>query len=711
MCLEIKTAVHFSFILILGLILIGFSACDKSLKPVPPKAKIVPKNLTLFDDARVDNYFWLKERENPDVIAYLQAENTYMEAIMSHTKPLQEKLYKEMLSRIKETDLTVPEKIGDYYYYTRTQEGDQYKIYCRKKYSLYAEEEILLNKNELASGYDFLEIGVFEISPDHNLLAFSIDTSGSETYTIYIKDLQTGELLKDKIEDTYYSVEWANDNKTFFYTTLDEAKRPYKLFKHKLGGFQESDELIHHEKDEMYFVNLGKTKNKNFIILTLGSMITTEVHYLNANKPDTSFKLIHPRTQGMEYYIENHDNYFLIRTNDNAINFKLMKTPLSNPDKSNWKTVIEASEKVKLDKIEVFKNHLVIYQRANGLKQIRIQNLSTHQEHFVEFPEPLYTYWKGDNPEFNTTTLRYSYSSLITPKTVFDYDMNSKNSELKKQEEVLGGYKPGDYQSERIFAIAADGVKVSISLVYKKGIKKDGNNPLFMYGYGSYGSSRDPSFSSNRLSLLDRGFIYAIAHVRGSGIMGRQWYENGKLLNKKNTFTDFIACAEYLIKQKYTTSDHLVIRGGSAGGLLMGAVINMRPDLFKAVIAHVPFVDVITTMLDESIPLTAIEWEEWGDPHQKEDYIYMKSYSPYDNVTARDYPNLLITAGLNDPRVQYWEPAKWVAKLRTYKTDNNVLIFKTNMGAGHSGASGRYNYLKEIAFDYAFVFDMLGIRE
>jgi len=489
-------------------------------------------------------------------------------------------------------------------------------------------------------------------------------------------------------------VQWANDNRTLYYNVLNEARRPFKLYKHTLGSKQDNDELVHFEEDDSYYLYATKTRSRKYLLLRLESNTTTETWYLDADNPNGNFRLMHPRQHKMEYYVEHHSNRFYIMTNDNAQNFKLMQTSVDKPAKKNWREIL-------------FKDHLVVYERENGLKQMRITDLRTEKVHYIEFPEPVYTYWPGGNPDFNTATLRFTYTSLVTPRSVFDYDMNTRDRELKKQYEVLGGYQPDEYQSERIFATASDGTRVPMSLVYKKGLKRDGRNPCYLYGYGSYGASMDPGFDSKRLSLLDRGFVFAIAHVRGGGEMGRPWYEDGKLLNKMNTFTDFISCAEYLITEKYTSTDKLAIAGGSAGGLLMGAVVNMRPDLFEAVVAKVPFVDVINTMLDETIPLTVIEYEEWGNPNEKEYYDYMMRYSPYDNVDAKDYPNMLITAGLNDPRVQYWEPAKWTAKLRAMKTDDNLLLLKTNMGAGHSGKSGRYDYLKEVAFEYAFVLDLL----
>ena len=690
-------------------VLLGLTSCA-ALSTRPPVAQRIPHTRSIHGDVRFDDYYWLRERDNPEVIAYLEAENNYTEAVMKHTRKLQEKLYQEMKSRIKETDLTVPEKVDDYYYYTRTFEGKQYRVYCRKRGSLEAEEEVLLDANRLAEGHKYFHIGVFRVSPNHRLLTYSADTTGAEKYTLYIKDLQTGALLPDEIPNTSYSVQWGNDNRAVFYTVLDEAKRPHKLYRHILGADVSEDQLVHHEKDQRFFVGVSKTRSRKYLLLNLGSMITSEVRYLDANQPESVFTMIHPRQQGMEYRVEHHGDHFYIVTNDDAINFKMVKTPVTAPGKTNWIEVIPHRETVKLDRVDAFRDHLAVYERDNGLRTLRIMDLPGTQEHYVEFPEPVYTFYPTGNREFDTNTLRFTYSSLITPRSVFDYKMDDRTRELKKQQEVLGGYDPSQYQSERILATASDGTTVPISIVYRKGMVRNGNNPTLLRGYGSYGASNDPWFSSNRLSLLDRGFICAIAHIRGGGEMGRPWYEAGKLLNKRNTFTDFIACAEHLIEQGYTSSEHLAISGGSAGGLLMGAVTNMRPGLFKAVVAGVPFVDVINTMLDPSIPLTAIELEEWGDPTNKAHYDYMMTYSPYDNVTAKDYPNVLITAGLNDARVQYWEPAKWTAKLRALKTDNNRLLLKTNMGAGHGGASGRYDALKEQAFDYAFMLDVLGIE-
>jgi len=677
----------------------------------PPVAEKHPQVLVVHGDERIDDYFWMRDSNDPNVIAYLEAENAYTDAMMQHTQGLQTTLYSEMLARIKETDLSVPYRKDDYYYYSRTEEGKDYPIYCRKKGSLDASEEILLDQNELAKGYDYFSLGTFQVSPNHQLLAYSVDASGAEKHTLFFLDLNTFELYPETLTETYYSFAWGNDNRTVFYTKVDSTNRPFQLWRHTLGSRPEDDVLIYQEPDEAYFLSVGKTRSQAYILMSLGSKVTSEVHYLDAHNPTNSFQVIHPRQQGMEYSIEHHSDRFYIVTNDEAINFKLVKTPVAKPSKDNWQTVIPHREDVLLSSVSAFADYLVISERKGGLPMIRVQKTSTGEEQDIRFPEPTYSISPGNNPEFNTTTLRFNYTSLITPFSVFDYDMETKQRELKKETEVLGGYDRTQYESEWIMATASDGTEIPLSIVYKKGLQKDGTNPLFLTAYGSYGVSYPASFSSTRLSLLNRGVIVAIAHIRGGGEMGRKWYEDGKFLHKKNTFTDFIACAEHLITQKWTSSDRLAISGGSAGGLLMGAVINSRPELFKVVLAAVPFVDVVTTILDTSLPLSALEWEEWGNPNDKTYYDYMKSYSPYDNVKPQDYPNILITAGLNDSRVKYWEPAKWTAKLRELKTDNNILLLKTNMGAGHGGASGRYESLKETAFEYAFVLDCLGLQQ
>lgn len=690
---------------------VAVAETDPGVTLVPPVAKVIPYADTVHGDIRIDDYAWLRERDNPEVIQYLNAENAYTDAMMKHTEVLQETLYHEMLARIKETDLTVPVRVDSFYYYSRTEEGKQYRIYCRKEGSLDAEEEILIDLNVLAEGYDYFDIGVFAVSPNHEFLIYSTDTVGSERYTIRVKNLITGTLFDEEIPNTGYSTAWANDNKTFFYTIIDQKKQPYELYRHVLGTNPEYDELVYLEADSAFWVSVSRTRSRKYLILDTGSRTSSEVYYLNADTPTGTFELIRPREKEIEYYVEHHDEHFYILTNEEAENFKIMTVPVDDPRKENWTEYIGHRDSVKVDGIDAFREYLVIYEREKGLPTIRIINATSEETHYVEFPEPVYNYWLTGNREYNTRLLRFMYTSLVTPRSVFDYNMATRTRELKKQYEVLGGYDPSQYQSERIFALAHDGTKVPISLVYKQGLKKDGSAPLILYGYGAYGSSWDPYFSSNRLSILDRGCIYAIAHIRGGGEMGRYWYEQGKLLNKMNTFTDFIACAEHLINEKYTSADKLVISGGSAGGLVIGAAINMRPDLFKVAIADVPFVDLMNTMLDPTIPLTVLEYDEWGDPNDEKYYYYMKSYSPYDNVAAHEYPHMLITAGLYDSRVQYWEAAKWTAKLRALKTDNNILLLKMNMESGHLGASGRYDFLKDIAFEYTFILDILYITK
>ncbi|XGV98125.1 MAG: S9 family peptidase [Leptolyngbya sp. BL-A-14] len=685
---------------------------SRSVSPIasPPIADRQPHILSLHGDDRVDPYFWLRYRDDPSTIAYLDAENDYTEAMMAHTEVLQTALYDEMLARIQETDLSVPHRKGNYYYYSRTEAGKAYPIYCRKADSFDSSEEVLLDQNALAEGYDFFDLGVFAVSPDHQILAYSVDTMGSERYTLLFLNLTTGQLYPEKILETGYGFAWGNDNQTVFYTLVDEANRPFKLLRHQLGSAVSDDELVHHEPDDFYYLGVGKTRSDAYILLELQSKITSEIHYLDANQPEGKFQVIQPRSPGVEYQVEHHSDSFYIVTNDEALNFKLMQAPVTAPAKANWRLVIPHRSDVLLEGVSAFAKHLVIYEREAGLPTIRVRKLTSGEEHYIQFPDPTYSVEEGSNPEFDTDTLRFHYSSLVTPRSVFDYNLETQDRELKKETPVLGGYDRTQYASERLMATATDGTQVPISIVYKKGVAKDGKNPLLLTGYGSYGFSYPATFSSTRLSLLERGVVVAIAHIRGGSEMGRQWYEDGKFLKKKNTFTDFIACGEHLMAQGWTAPDHLAIMGGSAGGLLMGAVMNARPDLCKTVVAHVPFVDVVTTILDDHLPLSVIEREEWGDPNDKTFYDYMLSYSPYDNVEAKAYPNLLITAGLNDSRVAYWEPAKWTAKLRSLKTDNNRLLLKTNMGAGHGGASGRYDSLKETAFEYAFLFDQWGLE-
>ncbi len=677
------------------------------MQPEPPRAKIIPHISTVHGDSRVDNYFWMRDKNDADVMRYLRDENTHTEAVMKPVEGLQQKLYEEIVGRIKETDLTVPVRRDDYFYYTRTEQGKQYAIYCRKRGSLDAPEQVLLDGNLLAEGHGYSLVGVFSVSPDHRLLAYSLDVVGDEDYKIQVKDLTTGELLSDEIPNTYYTLEWANNNRTFFYTTLDESRRPYKVFRHTLGVHK--DELVYHETDARFSVHVSKTKSNAFVLIAIDSAVTSEIRYLPAGDPGGEFRIVIPREHEVEYSIAHHEDWFYVVTNDGAKTFRMMRTPSTNPGKENWEEVIPARAEVTLEGAEAFRDHLVVYEREDGLPKIRIDEFKTGASHYIEFPEPVYTASGGPNPEYDSKLFRFNYTSLITPASVFDYDMETRERELKKQYEVLGGYDPSDYQSERIHATAPDGVRVPVSLVYRKGLRRDGSAPALMYGYGAYGHSSDPAFNSDRLCLLDRGFVFAIAHVRGGGDLGKPWHDDGKLLKKKNTFYDFVACAELLIRERYTAADRLAAIGGSAGGLLMGAVANMRPELFEVIVAKVPFVDVLNTMLDPTLPLTISEYEEWGNPEQKEFYDYIRSYSPYDNIEAKPYPKILATGGLNDPRVSYWEPAKWVAKLRALKTNDSLLLLKTNMDSGHFGASGRYERMKETAFDYAFILHALGL--
>jgi oligopeptidase B len=711
--LSCYTGVIFILILLLIPAGIGYSQEEKAAEQIkPPVAEKIKKELTLHGDTRVDYYYWLSERENPKVIEYLKAENEYLDSVMKHTEPLQEKLYNEIVGRIKQTDTSVPYLLNGYYYYTRYEEGKEYPVYCRKKGTMEAKEEILLNVNEMAKGHGYYHVTGLAVSSNNNLLAFGVDTVSRRKYTIYFKDLTTGEILADKIPVTTGQAAWANDNKTVFYAAKDDTTlRPFKICKHILGTDVSADKEIYDEKDETFEVIAYKSKSKKYIFIASYSTLSTEYRYLDADKPDGEFKIFQPREKDLLYDVEHFKDKFYIRTNYQARNFRLMQTPIDKTAKDNWTEVIPHRDDVLLEQFEIFNNFLVLNERKNGLNQLRIINWEDNAEHYLDFGEETYVAYIAYNPEFDTNLLRYSYSSLTTPWSTFDYNMNTKEKKLLKQEEVLGDFDPNNYHAERLYATATDGTKVPISLVYRKGLEKNGNNPCLLYGYGSYGYSTDPVFYSAGLSLLDRGFVYAIAHIRGGQEMGRYWYEDGKLLKKKNTFTDFIACAEHLIAQKYTNPDKLFALGGSAGGLLMGAVVNLRPDLFKGIIAEVPYVDVVTTMLDSSIPLTTSEYDEWGNPANKEYYDYMLSYSPYDNVEAKDYPAMLVTTGLQDSQVQYFEPAKWVAKLRDMKTDHNILLLKTNMEAGHSGVSGRFRQYKETALTFAFMLDQLGIKE
>jgi oligopeptidase B len=682
-------------------------AADADLKP--PVAAVKPKELTIHGDTRVDPYFWLREKTNPEVISYLEAENKYTEALMKPTEGLQKKLYDEILGRIKQTDQSVPVRRDEFLYYTKTQEGKQYVIHCRRPLAG-GEEQVILDENELAKGQKYLRTGSVSPSPDHKMLAYTVDNAGDEDYTIYIKNLASGEILPDRVVKMDGSVVWANDNQTLFYITIDAAHRPHKVWRHALGTQQSDDALVYEEKDERFFVDVARSRSKRFLFISTASKLSSEVRYIDAAQPIGEFKLFAPRRDNVKYSVEDQGDFFYIRTNENAKNYKLLRTPIANPDIAKATEVLAHRADTKIENLDGFKNFLVVYERNNGLMKMRVEDTRSGKIHYIDFPEPAYLAMPGQNATYDTKVLRFIYTSLITPMSTYDYDMDSRSRELMKREEVLGGYDPKNYVSERIFATASDGTKIPMAVVYKKGFEKNGKAPFLLYGYGSYGSNSDPVFQSARLSLLDRGFGYAIANIRGGAELGETWHDQGKMMTKKNSFTDFIAAAEKLIADKYTSKDKLGIMGGSAGGLLMGAVVNLRPDLFKAVIAKVPFVDVVSSILDPSLPLTVTEYEEWGNPNEKQHYEYMKSYSPYDNVTKKAYPHMLITAGLNDPRVSYWEPAKWTAKLRTMKTDSNLLLLKTNMGAGHFGASGRYERIKETAFDFAFLLKVLGVE-
>jgi oligopeptidase B len=689
------------------------AACRKAeVGPAPPVAEKMPKEFHEFGGTRVDNYYWLKERENPKVLDYLKAENGYLEAVLKPTEKLQEKLYQELAGRIKQTDMSVPYRDNGYYYYSRYEEGKEYPVYCRKKESLDAPEEVLIDGPAMADGKPFFSVAGLEVSPDNSILAYAVDTVSRRLYQQHFKDLKTGQVLADEIPNTLAMVAWANDSRSVFYTLKDTTTlRPYRVMRHRLGTPISEDREVYVEDDETFSTMAYKSKSKDLIFIASESTLSTEFRFLDAADPEGAFRIVEPRRRDLEYQIDHFGDKLYIRTNDQARNFRLMEAPLSRPGMENWVEVIPHRDDVLFEDFEIFNDFLVVEERQAGLTQIRVIRWTDKTEHSLDFGEPTYMASLGVNPEFDTDWLRYNYSSLTTPNSTYDHNMTTQEKKLMKQQEVLGGFQPENYRAERLSATASDGVKIPISLVYRKGLERNGDNPLLEYGYGSYGASMDPYFDSSVLSLLDRGFIYAIVHIRGGSEMGRAWYEDGKLLKKKNTFTDFIACAEHLIAERYTGPEKLFASGGSAGGLLMGAVVNMRPDLFKGVIAEVPYVDVITTMLDPSIPLTTGEYDEWGNPNLKEYYDYMLSYSPYDNVEAKNYPAMLVTTGLHDSQVQYWEPAKWVAKLRVLKTDQNPLLLYTNMDAGHGGASGRFRRYRETALQFAFLLDLCGIKE
>lgn len=677
-----------------------------------PIAKQIPEKLIAHNDLRVDNYFWLNNRENQEVIDYLNAENKYTKSCLKHTETFQKELFEEMKARIKETDASVPYKLNGYWYITKFETGQDYPIYTRKKESLDAPEEILFNGNEMAKGFSYFKIGGIAISPDNTLAAFSIDTISRRQYTLQVKNLITGEIYSDVIKNTTGSATWANDNKTIFYARKDSVTlRSHKIFKHQLHTSTKADVAVFHETDDTYNTFVYKTKSKKYIVIGSSSTLTTEYRILNANNPEGNFKIFQKRERGLDYAIAHHENNFYIISNkDNAKNFKLQKTTEDKTEKENWVDLIPHRENVLLEDIEIFNQYLVVSERENGLHKIRIISWDGSEDYYLPFQSETYTAHTGSNPDFNSPVLRYSYNSLNTPSSVIDYHFKTKQKTVKKVQEVLGGkFKRENYIEKRLWATARDGVKIPISIIHKKDIQLNGKNPLLQYAYGSYGSTIDPYFSSIRLSLLDRGFIYAIAHVRGGEYLGRNWYETGKLLKKENTFNDFIDCSKFLIANQYTSNKHLYAYGGSAGGLLMGVIANKNPELYNGILAAVPFVDVVTTMLDESIPLTTGEYDEWGNPNQENFYYYMKGYSPYDNVTLQEYPNLLVTTGLHDSQVQYWEPAKWVAKLRKHQKGNNKILLHVDMESGHGGASGRFESLKEVALEYAFLLDLEGI--
>jgi oligopeptidase B len=698
---------------LLSVLALAGPACRKAeTGPQPPVAQSIRKEFREFGNVRVDNYYWLRERENPKVLEYLKAENEYLKAVLKPTEALQEKLYQEIVGRIKPTDMSVPYRDNGYYYYSRFEEGRDYPVYCRKKETLEAPEEVLLDASALAEGQPFFSVLGLEVSPDNRRLAYAVDTVSRRLYTQRFKDLVSGEILADTIPDTLGMTAWANDNATVFYVLKDPATlRPYAVRRHRLGTPVSGDKEVFRESDEAFTTAVYKSKSKKYVVIASESTLSTEYRLLDADHPEGDFNVVQPRERDLEYQVEHFGDRLFIRTNFEAKNFRLMETPLDKTSKENWREVIPHRADVLLEGFEIFNDYLVVEERRSGLTRMRVIRWKDKAEHDLDFGEPAYAAAIGQNPEFGTDWLRYEYSSFTTPDSIYDYNLKTREKKLLKQEEVLGGFDPANYRSERIMATASDGAGIPISLVYRKGVLKDGSNPLLEYGYGSYGAIEDPYFDSSLLSLLDRGFIYALVHIRGGSDLGRAWYEDGKLLKKKNTFTDFIACAEHLVAEKYTRPDKLFAAGASAGGLLMGAVVNMRPDLFKGVIAGVPYVDVINTMLDPGIPLTAQEFDEWGNPAMKEYYDYMLSYSPYDNVAAKEYPAMLVTTGLHDSQVQYWEPAKWVAKLRSLKTDKNMLLLRTNMDAGHGGQSGRFRRYRETAMEYAFLLYLAGISE
>jgi oligopeptidase B len=679
--------------------------------PKPPVAAEKPHVREIHGRTLTDPFFWLRERENPEVISHLNAENDYTRAVTGHLKDFTAKLYDEMLGRIKQTDLSVPYRDNGYFYYSRTVEGQSYPIFCRRKGSMEAPEEIMLDVNELAKGRPTLFVRPMGVSPDNTILAYGEDPTGGRKITIRFKDLRTGQLLPDTIENASGSFAWFNDSKTFAFATLDHALRSAKVYRSALGADHTKAELIHDETDERFNVGVGRTLSDKFILLQTESMKTSEARFVSADEPKGEFRIIEPRRQGVEYSVDHHEGQFLILHNDDAMNFTLVAAPVNSPGRANWKTIVPHREDVHLTGVTAFKDYWIIQERVGGLPTMRVRKLADGSEHTIQFPEDSYSAFPAANAEYDTGTLRLSYASFITPISTFDYDLSSRKLTLLKEQPVLGGYDRTQYVSTRFMAKAPDGAEVPVTVVHRKGLKLDGTNPTLLYSYGSYGINTEVGFSSANISLLDRGMVYAIAQIRGGSEKGRIWYEQGKMMNKKNTFTDFITAAETLIAKGYTKPDRLVIRGGSAGGLLMGAVLNMRPDLFHAAVADVPFVDVINTMLDDDLPLTVSEFEQWGNPKEKADFEYMMTYSPYDNVAKKAYPAILATTGLHDSQVAYWEPAKWVQKLRLNTTSGRPIVMKINMEAAHGGASGRYERLKEEAFRYAWILDQVGLAK
>ncbi len=693
----------------------GPAKTTRSSEPLvkePPRARKIPKKLVCHGDVRIDDYYWLQERDDSEVRAYLEAENAYTEALMAPTRDLRERLFEEIKRRIKEDDMSVPYRLDDYLYYRRDEPGRQYSLYCRREGSMESAEEVILDVNELAAGHDFFHVPRLAVSYGQDLIAYPVDTVGRRFYTIRFKDLKTGETLADEIPSVTSTMAWASENRTLFYAKQDPVTLRFsRIYRHVLGTDAQEDVLVYEEHDPTFMCFVVRTRSKRYLMIASHQTLSSEYRVLEADDPGGSFRILLPRERGHEYGVDHFGDHFYLRTNYEAKNFRLVRMPVGGADRESWEEVVAHREDVYLEDFDVFRDHLVVSERREGLLRLRIRRFSDGDEHEVDFDEPAYTAYTADNYDLETDVLRFRYTSLATPWSTYDYDMAKREKLLRKRDEVLGGFDRDRYQTERVWATAGDGMAVPISLVFRQDRRLPGGNPLLLYGYGSYGSSRDPLFSSARISLLDRGFVYALAHVRGGQELGRSWYEDGKLFKKENTFTDFIACGEHLVESGWADPERLYAEGGSAGGLLVGAVINLRPDLFKGVIAKVPFVDVVTTMLDDSLPLTTAEYDEWGDPRNKDYYDYIRSYSPYENLEAKGYPHLLVTTGFHDSQVQYWEPAKWVARLRTIKTDDNRLLLKTDLGAGHGGPTGRYDRYREAAFDYAFLLDLAGLAE